>query len=186
VFFVYTGVEAAAGTWAFSLFHEARAIPMPTAGRWVSVYWGSLTVGRLLAGVVVHRMPVSMFLRCCILGVAGGALLIWVNLSTLLSCLGLALMGFAAAPIFPSLIATTPARLGAAHTANGVGLQIAAAVLGASLFPALVGALAYRLGLEVVGPSLLAAALLLLVAYEALLLSSRNVRAAAAALQPRL
>jgi fucose permease len=96
-------------------------------------------------------------------------------------------MGFACAPIFPSLIATTPARLGEAHTANGVGLQVAAAVLGQSLFPALVGALAYRLGLEVVGPSLFAAALLLLVAHEALrLLSSRNRRASAKALQPRL
>jgi fucose permease len=187
VFFVYTGLEAAAGTWAFSLFHEARAIPMHTAGRWVSVYWGSLTVGRLLAGVVVNLMTVSMLLRCCMIGVACGALLIWVNLSTLLSCLGLALMGFACAPIFPSLIATTPARLGEAHTANGVGLQIAAAVLGQSLLPALVGALAYRLGLEIVGPGLLAAALLLLMAYEALLqVSGRNRRALVDVLRPRL
>jgi hypothetical protein len=65
-------------------------------------------------------------------------------------------------------------------------LQIAAAVLGQSFLPALVGALAYRLGLEIVGPGLLTAALLLLVAYEALLLSSSNRRASAKALQPRL
>src|SRR6185369_4591832 len=28
VFFVYTGIEAAAGAWAYSLFTEARAIPL--------------------------------------------------------------------------------------------------------------------------------------------------------------
>jgi fucose permease len=73
------------------------------------------------------------------------------------------------APIFPSLIATTPARLGEAHTANGVGLQIAAAVLGQSLLPACVGVLARHFGLEIVGPALCTAAIALLVLYTLLL-----------------
>ncbi|MGH7455408.1 MAG: MFS transporter, partial [bacterium] len=49
VFFVYTGIEAAAGTWAYSLFTEGRGVPMMMAGTWVSVYWGCLTAGRLLS-----------------------------------------------------------------------------------------------------------------------------------------
>ncbi|MFY9570641.1 MAG: MFS transporter, partial [Blastocatellia bacterium] len=53
VFFVYTGIEAAAGTWAFSLFTESRAVSMMTAGAWVSVYWAALSVGRVLSGFVV-------------------------------------------------------------------------------------------------------------------------------------
>jgi len=69
---------------------------------------------------------------------------------------------------FPSLIATTPERLGEAHTANGVGLQIAAAVLGQSLLPALVGVLAHHLGLEIIGPALCTAAVVLLALYESL------------------
>ena len=96
-------------------------------------------------------------------------MLIWSNLTNLCSFLGLALIGVSLAPIFPSLIATTPERLGAAHTANGVGLQIAAAVLGQSLLPALVGVLARYLGLEIVGPALFTAAVLLLALYELLL-----------------
>jgi hypothetical protein len=51
-------------------------------------------------------------------------------------------------------------------------LQIAAAVLGQSLVPSLVGVLARRLGLEIIGPSLLTAALLLLLLYEALMAMS--------------
>jgi fucose permease len=179
VFFVYTGLEAAAGTWAYSLFTEARGVSVMTAGMWGSVYWGALTIGRLLAGVVVHVVSVPRLLRLCLLHLALGATLLWLNLTDTLSFLGLALMGLSCAPIFPCLIATTPQRLGEAHTANGVGLQVAAAVLGQSLLPSLVGVLARHHGLEVIGPALLASALGLLGLYEGLTAAgSRPVQAA--------
>jgi fucose permease len=168
VFFIYTGLEAATGTWTYSLFTEGRAIPMSTAGMWVSMYWGALTVGRLVFGLVVNYVPVRLFLRCCIISIIFGATLLWFNITPLFSCLGLALIGLSAAPIFPSLIATTPERLGEGHTDNGVGFQIAAAVLGQSLLPAIVGVLASTLGLEIVGTVLVVAALLLLMLYEKL------------------
>ena len=161
VFFLYTGIEAAAGTWAYSLFTGARSVTMMTAGLWVSTYWGCLTIGRLLAGITVGFVPANRLLRLCGIGMILGAGLIWMNLEDVLSFLGLALMGLASAPVFPSLIATTPGRLGLAHVANGVGFQIAAAVLGQSLLPALIGVLAGRYGLEIIGPALLVSAVAL-------------------------
>jgi fucose permease len=161
VFFVYTGIEAAAGTWAYSLFTEARGVSMMTAGAWVSIYWGGLTAGRLLSGVVVGFVPAHRLVRWCIIGIALGAGLIWSNLTNNLSFLGLGLMGLASAPVFPSVIAATPGRLGPVHTANGVGFQIAGAVLGQSLLPTLIGLMARKLGLEIVGPALLFSALVL-------------------------
>jgi fucose permease len=179
VFFTYTGTEAAAGVWAYSLLTESRSVPMITAGMWVSIYWGALTVGRLLSGIVVNYVSVRLLLRYCIIGIAAGAALMWLNVANIVSCLGLGLMGLASAPIFPSLIATTPARLGEEHTSNAIGFQIAAAALGQSLLPTIVGVVAHRLGLEIVGPAFLTAALVLLVLYEALLaLSARAQRAA--------
>ncbi|MGH7965225.1 MAG: MFS transporter, partial [Candidatus Binatia bacterium] len=120
-FFIYTGLEAAAGAWAYSVFTEARAIPMHTAGLWVSIYWGSLTMGRLVFGAIVSFAPIRLLLQLCMASIALGAALIWLNLADMASFLGLALIGLASGPIFPSLIATTPERLGEAHTANGVG-----------------------------------------------------------------
>jgi len=169
IFFVYAGIETAAGVWVYSLFTESRGISILTAGMWASVYWGGLTAGRLLSGLAVGFVSVRQLLRFCILGVAVGAALIWLNAANLLSFLGLGLMGLALAPIFPSLIAATPTLLGESHTANGVGFQIAASVLGRSLLPGLIGVLAHEFGLEIVGPSLLTAALLLLALHEALL-----------------
>jgi hypothetical protein len=97
-----------------------------------------------------------------------GAALIWMNVTSLLSFLGLGLMGLVSAPVFPSLIATTPERLGPAHTSNGVGFQIAAAVLGQSLLPALIGVLAGKCGLEIIGPALFVAAAMLLALIQVL------------------
>lgn len=171
-FFMYTGLEAATGIWVYSLFTEARAIPDMTAGMWVSAYWGGLTLGRLASGIIIGFVSVPLLLRLCIIGMALGATLIWLDFTVLLSALGLLVIGVSAAPVFPLLIATTPERLGAAHTANGIGFQVAAAVLGQALLPSLIGVLAHVLGLEIVGPVLLTAALLLLVIYEALLASS--------------
>jgi fucose permease len=172
VFFVYTGIEAAAGYWAYTLFTESRAVRVMTAGIWVSFYWGSLTVGRLLSGLVVEHISIHMLLRVCLVSIALGATLIWLGGTSVLSVVGLGLMGLASAPVFPSLISATPRRFGEEHVANGVGFQIAAAVLGAALLPSLVGILAGRIGLEVIGPSLLVAACLLIGLFEALSASS--------------
>ena len=130
------------------------------------------TAGRVVSGLVVGFASVPYLLRYCISGMALGALLLWLPPSREAGFLGLACMGFAAAPVFPSLIATTPGRLGAMHTANGVGIQIAAAVLWGSLLPALLGILADHIGLEVIGPGLFVVALLLLILYEALMVKS--------------
>jgi fucose permease len=178
LFFLYTGLEAAAGQWAFSLFTEARAVPPTTAGLWVGVYWGSLTVGRVLFGLVVGVAPLGALLRACLIATVVGAALLWLDLAALLSFLGLALIGLAIAPIFPSLIAATPARLGEAHTANAVGFQIAAAVLGGAFVPAAIGVLAGRAGLEVIPPSLLIVACLVLILHE--VLAARSTRPSAA------
>jgi fucose permease len=179
VFFIYTGIEAAAGAWAYTLFTESRAVSMIAAGTWVSIYWGSLTVGRLLSGIIVAFVPVRLLLRYSIIALAVGAAFIWINVTSMLSFLGLGLMGLASAPVFPSLIASTPARIGEAHTVNVISFQISAAALGQSLLPGLVGVLADRLGLEIVGPVLLTLSLLLLALYEALIAMSAKAEAVA-------
>jgi len=171
VFFLYTGMEAAAGTWSYTLFTQSRAVTMMTAGFWVSVYWVALTVGRLLAGIAVGVVPANRLLRVCVAAMALGALAIWLNIANVVSFLGLGLLGLSSAPVFPSLIATTPLRLGSEHVGNGVGFQIAAAVLGQSLLPALIGVLAGKFGLESIGPSLFVF-VVILVALVQLLTSS--------------
>ena len=166
LFFIFTGTEAAAGQWPYSLFTEARGVAPGTAGLWISVYWGSLTVGRIVFGVVVSYLGVVSSLRVSMLGVICGAALIWWNPTDMLSFLGLGLMGFGLAPIFPSLISSTPERLGAEHAAHAVGFQVAAASLGVAALPGLAGVLAENLGLEIIGPFLLVASIAVFLLHE--------------------
>jgi fucose permease len=58
--------------------------------------------------------------------------------------------------------------MGAAHTANTVGLQMTAAVLGGAALVRGVGFLAHRVGLEALGPRLLVAAVLLTMVFGVL------------------
>jgi fucose permease len=173
VFFLYAGVEAAAGAWSYTLFTESRGVPMGTAGAWVSLYWGAFTIGRIVSGLAADKIPAKRLLRFSIAGMALGAVLLWLNLTAYSGFAGLVFMGIAAAPIFPTLIATTPGRIGEIHTSNSVGFQIAAAALGLSLLPALVGLSAEEFGLESVGPVLFSSSILLFAAYELLILVGR-------------
>jgi fucose permease len=131
------------------------------AGMWVSVYWGSLTVGRLLSGVVVAHISVRTLLQLCMFGAMLGVVLLWLNLAPWLALGGVALLGGSLAPMFPSLIALTPARMGPVHTANTVGFQITAAMLGGAALVSGFGLIARHFGLETLGPFLLVAAVLL-------------------------
>jgi fucose permease len=172
-FFVYTGLEAVAGVWAYSFLTSVRGLSMARAGAGVTLYWVSLTAGRMIFGAIVGRRSLAFMLRAALALLVGAAGLIWLFSSSLVSVFGFGLLGLAAGPVFPSLMAGTPTRLGEAHVRNGVGFQVAAAALGQSLLPALVGVLARGLGLAVVGPTLAAAAISLVVLHEALEAVSR-------------
>jgi fucose permease len=150
LFLVYTGIETTAGQWAYTLFVEGRGVAAQAAGLVVSAYWGGLALGRVLSGLVANRIAPATLTRWSMAGMLVGAVLIWLNLATWLSFAGLVLMGLAAAAVFPSLVAVTPARFGPDRAATIIGFQVAAASLGIAGLPALSGVLAARVGLEAI------------------------------------
>jgi fucose permease len=167
-FFVYTGLEATAGAWLYSLLHESRGVAMPAAGTAVSAYWGGLMAGRLVAAAVAGSLAPRDLVRACAALLAVAAAVVALGLGPAATVAGAALFGIAGGPIFPSLVAATPGRVGEAHAAHAIGFQIAAAALGQSLLPAAVGVAAARAGLEIVGPVLFGGSLVLFAVHEAL------------------
>lgn len=168
VFFLYTGLEVAGGQWAYTLLTEGRGMAAGLAGVAVGGYWGGLTAGRLVFGVLAARVGAATILRGSMIGVVFCALLLAINLTPLLNVVALGAMGFLLAPIFPLLIAQTPARLGVAHATRAIGFQVAAANLGAAAVPAGAGWLMAAAGLETLGPLLVGAALALAGLHEGL------------------
>jgi fucose permease len=172
LFFLYTGLEVAAGQWAYSLLGEGRGVPPAVAGLCTSAYWASLAAGRIAAGFLARRWPPETVLRAAMAAAPAGAGLLWADLGTVASGLALAGLGLCFAPIFPLLIAATPARIGPAHAPNAIGLQVAAAYVGAAALPGLAGVLATAHGLEAIAPLLLAGALALPLAHEAVAMAA--------------
>jgi fucose permease len=166
LFFVYTGLEVSAGQWTYSLFTEVRGLAAGTAGVWVAIYWAGLTAGRVVSGALANRLAANALLRIGTLGALVGTLLIWWDPGMGAGLLGLAALGFALAPIYPTLIAETPVRLGPSHATSAVGFQVAGAYFGTAAIPGLTGLLATHAGLGVIGPCLVGNAAVLLLLQE--------------------
>ncbi|HKK48553.1 MAG TPA: MFS transporter, partial [Alkalispirochaeta sp.] len=147
IFFLYTGLEVVAGQWAFSMFTIERGMSAARAGTWVGLYWAALTVGRLLFGWISERIPTTIILRSALGGVAVGTALLFPTPVPALAPVGLALVGFSLAPIFPLLIGETPRRIGSHRAHHLIGFQIAAANIGAVSFIAIVGVAVERISL---------------------------------------
>lgn len=150
LFTLYTGMEVSLGTWAYTLLTESRGIAPEAAGLWAGSYYATFTIGRILAGLYARKAGVNTIVYASLAGALLGVLLLWWNPSESVSLAGVALTGFSIAPIFPAMVSGTSARVGKRFAANTIGMQMAAAGLGGSLLPGLVGILARRISLEVI------------------------------------
>jgi fucose permease len=148
MFFFYTGVEVSIGLWAFSLFVEYQGIAKETAGIWVAMYWGALTLGRFLTGILANSFSNRFFVN---LGLAGALVgVAMISFSThITSFLGLAITGFSLAPLYPSMMHETPNRFDKDKTSVMIGYQVGAASVGIAILPALIGLVAAYTTLEI-------------------------------------
>lgn len=167
LFVLYTGLEVSAGQWAYTLFTVGRGVAPEAAGQWVALYWGGLTAGRFVAGAVAGRLSPQALLWSGSLGATSGAALLGLVTAQWASAIGMVLMGFALAPIFPALIGTTAERVGATHTPNTIGLQVASAAIGGAGIPWAMGLVAGAAGIPAIGPALVAVAAAYMVVFVA-------------------
>lgn len=172
IFFLYTGLEASVGAWCFTILREARGIGVEAAGTWTAAYWGSLMVARFALGAIVERVGPDRLLRLASSAAVASASAFALG-DGLAGRLGLAALGASLAPFFPTLMARTPARLGAARAAHAVGFQVSAATLGAAALPSAAGVLAGALGAGAVAVAVAGAAVVLLALHELLVALAR-------------
>ena len=160
LFTLYTGLEASAGQWTYTLFTIGRGIEPATAGLWIALYWGGLTFGRFATGVVATRFTPRALLWSGSLGALVSAILIALPGMPWASAIGMPLLGIALAPIFPALIGTTAKRVGSDHASNTIGIQLAAASIGAAAIPWVIGQASTSFGVAAIGMLLVGVVLL--------------------------
>ena len=168
VFFVYAGIGAGAGVWAFAYLTEERGFSDGLAGLIVGAYWGGLTASRLLLGVVGDRFRPDAILRWSVGSTVIGFGVLWWSSTSWLTAAALVFAGFAHGPLFPLEMLLTPRRVGEALTSRVIGFEIAAANVGGAILPSLMGLAVGLVGLSVIPPLLVVNAIALLVVVEML------------------
>jgi fucose permease len=163
-FFVYTGLEFTVGQWCFTVLTESRGVPSRTAGILVGCYFGAIGVGRLLLGAIVDHVGPDRLVRFSTFLTVIGTIMYASVPEGLVSQASLVLIGLGLAPVFPCMMARTPARLSDGHASHAIGFQVSAATLGAATIPAVAGLLAESWDLQAVAWfSVVLAAILFLV-----------------------
>ena len=163
LYLAYATVEVGTGLWTASILVDDRGLDAPTAGLWVSCFFGAIMGGRFAVGLVAARLGNRRLVRLGLLVAMAGALVFSVKgLPAPLSLAGLVLLGLGCAPIYPSLMHETTRRFDAVTARHVVGRQVAFAYVGGAIGPATLGLLGAQWGLSVIMPVVLLAVLLLL------------------------
>jgi fucose permease len=161
MFFVYTGLEAAAGQWETTFARSHLQLSTSQAGLATFGYWGALTAARFALALVPRPPSHQVVVRAGCLVAVLGAGLIWWDPTPAVSVSGFVIMGGALAGVFPALVALTPLRLGEHRASNVIAWQVGAAAAGGAALSGVIGLLIGLTSVAVLGPSLLVLAGLL-------------------------
>lgn len=155
-FFAYCAAEATAMQWASTYFVEVKHITEEQAAQFGSLFYIGITVGRFLSGFVSGKIGDR---RMIVIGAAVltlGIIFLFIPTDvTELSLAGFVIIGFGCAPIYPSIIHSTPANFGAENSGAIIGIQMASAYVGSTFVPPLFGLLGRVLGFSILPAYLL-------------------------------
>ena len=159
--FVYVGIEVGAGQWTYTRFTADASLTEVLAGLAVFLYWSALAAGRIALAVVGDRIRPARLLDLSVFGAVAGTLGFSVLPPPLAALVALPLLGVALSVFVPVLLYLTPRRIGTAAAPRAIGYQVAAAMIGGATLPAAVGLLMQSIGVQVLGPCLVAMAVVL-------------------------
>lgn len=147
-FFAYSAMESTTGLWASSYLVQYLLMEPEKAAKFASFFYLGITVGRFLCGFVADRMGDKALIRLGS-GIAGaGILLVLIPFPvTTPALLGLVIIGFGCAPVYPAIIHSTPFYFGKENSQALIGIQMACAYVGSTFMPPLFGTLAARIGI---------------------------------------
>jgi fucose permease len=146
-FFLYCGFETTTGVWTGRFLVQARGFSTSLAATLTSFFYLGIMFGRLVSGFVSLKLNEKTLMR-----IGEGIILIGVILAILpyfngwLSAVGILIIGFGCAPIYPAIIRLTPYRFSKKYVQKATGLEMALAYSGNLIISPLFGLIAKNLG----------------------------------------
>ncbi len=149
-FLGYAALEATAGMWASSYFVLAKGVSKEVAAGYASMFYIGITGGRFLSGFVAGRVGDRNMVRIGLGVILFGILLLLIPVGVhQLALAALILIGCGCAPIYPSIIHSTPVNFGSENSQALVGIQMAFAHIGSACMPPLFGLIARNIDIRI-------------------------------------
>lgn len=148
-FFCYCATEITTGLWGSSYLVNYKGLSPEAAAGWISLFYGGITVGRLISGFATTKLNNKSLIRIGQIICAIGAIILALPLPTFFSMVGLILIGLGCAPIYPSMLHDTPNRFGESASQSIMGFQMACAYIGSTIAPPILGLLASKLSIAI-------------------------------------
>jgi len=142
-FMAYCSYESTAGLWAATFLVEFKGVDSHTAANFASMFYLGITIGRFACGFIADRFGDKTMIRMGLSIAAFGIVLMLLPLPGKAAALaGLLILGMGSAPVYPSIIHSTPIYFGRENSHAIVGVQMASAYTGSTFMPPLFGLIA--------------------------------------------
>lgn len=140
-FYSYCALEQTVGLWAGSFMVLALGMEEKLAASYVALFYFGITFGRFLSGFFTMKWKDEQMVLGGSAIVFFGIFLLFTPWSKALVLPALILIGLGCAPVYPSVIHSTPYNFGVEHSSALIGAQMAAAYVGTLIMPPFFGVL---------------------------------------------
>ncbi|MEI0795480.1 MFS transporter [Brachyspira pilosicoli] len=147
-FFCYCALEATTGLWASSYLNIYKGVDIKTAASFGSLFYIGITIGRAISGFITMKLNDNQMI---VLGeslILIGIILMIIPAVNTVSLIGFIITGLGCAPIYPSIIHSTPYNFGAENSQAIIGVQMASAYIGTLAMPPLFGYIANHISIS--------------------------------------
>lgn len=165
-FFCYSAIEQTTGQWGSSYLVLHKGLTEETAATFAGLFYIGITIGRALSGFITMKLNDTQMIRLGEVIILLGCIALFLPLGSTISLCGFILIGLGCAPIYPSIIHSTPASFGADKSQAVIGVQMAAAYVGTTVMPPLFGIIANNISIALLPLYVFAALLLMFAMYE--------------------
>ncbi len=162
-FVFYVGLEGTVFLWGSSYLIEMKSLSVVTASFIISIFFASLTVGRIISGFITFWLSSQKILLFSEIALLIGIITVAFGTGIVLYG-GFILIGLGCAAIFPTMIHETPRRFGKRNSSAIIGLQVAFGSVGVTVLPPLIGLLLQGYSMNLFPIVLIIFVLILLVA----------------------
>ena len=175
-FYGYCALEQTVGLWAGSFMVLALGMEEKLAASYVALFYFGITFGRFLSGFFTMKWKDEQMVLGGSAIVFFGIFLLFTPWSKAMVLPALILIGLGCAPVYPSVIHSTPYNFGVEHSSALIGAQMASAYVGTLIMPPLFGLLGRSFSMKLFPYYSMFLLLLMIFAYRRMLQETKKAK----------